>query len=297
MSLKSCTKKTIAAAATALGASFGPALILGVSLAQPACFVFGSGGPSMVGQGKKYQSGDPQFDEFFAELYALQLEMGKTPEREKEIRQELARLTRSDPDTSSTMLAKKVEKRLEELAEAGSGTQLTLDGAEGVGKASVSLELSGKELAGEDKSFVEGAAKVARDQAELLNRMREISSLLERMRALSIALDQQVDAAFRKGGPSKKSEVRKNLEDSRTLMPLMAGRATETAENTKSALKRLAEAMNTKESVKVEEPPPPPPIEEGTTPPIDQPGTDKPKPKPGGAPQPPRPPPPPDFEP
>jgi hypothetical protein len=301
MSLKSCTKTTIAVAATALGTSFGPALIVGVSLAQPACFVFGSGGPSMVGQGKKYQSGDPQFDEFFAELYELQIEMSRAPGREKEIRQEIAKITKSDPDTSSTMLAKKVEARVQEIAEAGSGVRLAVEGLEGSSRANVALEVEGKELSGDDKSFVDAIEKTAKEEAQLLSRMREASSLLDRMRALSVALDQQVDTAFRKGGPSKKGEVRKNLEDSRTLMPLMAARASETAEAAKSTLKRLAEAMNTKDNyTKEEPPPPPPPVEEG--PPIDQVEVpkdkpkDKPKPKPGGAPPPP-PPPPPDFEP
>jgi hypothetical protein len=304
MSLKTCTKKTIAAAATALGASFGPALILGFALTQPACFLFGSSGPSMVGQGKKYQSGDPQFDEYFAELYELQIEMGKAPAREKEIRQDIAKVTHSDPDTSASMLAKKVEKRTQEIAEGGSGARLEVEGAEGDGRASVKLELAGKELSGDDKSFLEAIEKAARDEAQILNRMREISRTIERMRALSVALDQQVDTAFRKGGPSKKSEVRKNLDDSRTLMPLMVARASETAEAAKNTLKRLSDAVDTKDSFKKDEPPPPPPIEEGG-PPIDT-GDPKPKPKPGtGTPgtQPPKPPqpqpkpPPPDFEP
>jgi hypothetical protein len=301
MSLKTYTSRIIAAALTATGAWLTPALIAAFALTQPACFVFGSSGPSMVGQGKKYQSGNPQFDEYFAELFDLQVEMSKAPAREKEIRQDLAKITNSDPDASATMLAKKVEKRAKDLAEAGTGLALTVEGADGDSKPTVAFEVTGKELSADDKSYFETVEKVAKDEAELLGRMRKLTKELERMRALSIALDQQVDNAFRKGGPSKKSEVRKNLEDSRTLMPLMASRATETSEASKTALKKLAEAIATKDSFKKEEPPPPPPVEEGApaTPDPDAkpPAKDKPKPKSGGGSTPPPPPPPPDFEP
>lgn len=310
MSLKNYTKKTLVAATTALTTSFGPTIALGVALSQPGCFVFGSPGPSMVGQGKKYQSGDPNFDQFFTALYDLQIEMGKAPEREKEIRQDLAKITKSDPDASATLLAKKVEKKAKELADAGTGLALDVEGVEGDDTPTVKLAVEGKELSGDDKSYAEDVEKAAKAFAKLLGRMRDAAREIEQMRATSVALDQQVDAAFRKGGPSKKAEVRKNLEDARTLMPLMAARAQETGDAAKTALKKLAEAMNTKDSFKKEEAPPPPPPEDEPTEPGKEP---KPKPPAGtgtkppagtgtkppagtGAPPPP-PPPPPDFEP
>lgn len=309
MSLKLCTKKTVAAAATALTTTFAPAAVLGLALSQPGCFVFGSPGPSMVGQGKKYESGEPQFDQFFAQLYDLQLEMAKAPGREKELRQELAKVTKSDPDASATLLAKKIEKRTKELAEAGTGLKLEVEGLEGSGAPSVSLKTLGKDLSGDDKALVDSVEKTAKGEAQLLGRMREVTRELEQMRALSVALDQQVDNAFRKGGPSKKAEVRKNLEDARTLMPLMGARAQETEDAAKATLKKLQEAVSTEDSYKKEEPPPPPPPEEEPA----ESAEGKPKPKPGGGkpaggkpggssggtspPPPPPPQPPPDFEP
>ena len=126
-----------------------------------------------------------------------------------------------------------------------------------------------------------------------------------------MALDQQVDAAFRLGGPSKKSEVRKNLNDARTLMPLMGGRADEVIESARTTVKKLEEAMHTDDGSFNKPPPPPPPPE---TPPENgedgpdkphtdkphtdkpKPHTDKPKPPPSTPPTPPKPPPS-DFEP
>ncbi|HMR75214.1 MAG TPA: hypothetical protein PKD61_08880, partial [Polyangiaceae bacterium] len=86
----------------------------------PGC-LFGSGGPSAVGQGKQYQSGDPTFDEYFQSLYDLQVELAKAPSDEKEIRRELAKQLKGDPDASATLLAKRAEKRAKELATAGTG--------------------------------------------------------------------------------------------------------------------------------------------------------------------------------
>ena len=306
MSLKFSTSRRVAAVAAALTSSFVPAsAVIGVALLQPACFVFGSPGPSMVGQGKKYESGDPNFDEFFAKLYDVQLEMAKAPSTEKDSRQELIKATKSDPDASATLLAKKVEKRAKEMAEAGTGIKLTIDGLEGTSTPTVELKTFGKEPSGEDKELLTALEQTAKEEAKLLGRLRDVERELEQMRALSIALDQQVDNAFRKGGPAKKAEVRKNLEDARTLMPLMVARAQETADVARTGLKKLSEAADTEGSYKKEEPPPPPPPPEETP---ETEGKPKPKPKPGPgpgpgtgtAPPPPKPQPaqpPPDFEP
>ena len=303
MSLKFSARRRFAAVATALTSSFVPATaVIGVALVQPACFVFGSPGPSMVGQGKKYESGDPNFDQFFAQLYEVQLEMAKASAMEKDARQELIKATKSDPDASATLLAKKVEKRAKEVAEAGTGIKLSVDGLEGSATPTVELKTFGKDPSGDDKELFDALEKTAKEEAKLLGRLRDVERQLEQMRALSIALDQQVDSAFRKGGPAKKAEVRKNLEDSRTLMPLMVARAQETADAARTALKKLSDAADTEGSYKKEEPPPPPPPPEETP---DAEGKPKPKPKPGpgpgtAAPPPPKPPPaqpPPDFEP
>lgn len=284
MSLKKFGKTAAATAAAALMTSFGSPLAIGAALALPGCFVFGSPGPSAVGQGQKYESGSPEFDAFFAELYELQVEMVKAPGREKEIRQEIAKVTKSDPDASASLLAKKVDKHTKELAEAGTGLALSVEGLEGDSEATVAFEAVGKDLSADDKAYFDAVEKAAKEEAKLLTRMRQILKRTEAMKAQTVALEQQIDGAFRKGGPSKKSEVRKNLEDSRTLIPLMQARAQETADTSKAALKKLAEAINTKETYKKDEPPPPPeappeePPEEGT-------GT-KPKPKPAPGPGP-----------
>ena len=50
------------------------ALCLGAS-SLTGCALFGGGGPSTVAQGKYYSSGNPQYDQYFIELYELQVQM------------------------------------------------------------------------------------------------------------------------------------------------------------------------------------------------------------------------------
>ena len=65
MSLRNL-KKRAALGFAALSTGFVPASAVSLAILQPGCGIFGSPGPSAVGQGRQYQSGDPTFDQFFA---------------------------------------------------------------------------------------------------------------------------------------------------------------------------------------------------------------------------------------
>src|SRR5690606_35607590 len=99
MSLRNL-KKRAALGIAALSTGFVPASAVSLAILQPGCGIFGSPGPSAVGQGRQYQSGDPTFDQFFAQLYELQVEVARAPKREEEIRQEIAKATKSDPEAA-----------------------------------------------------------------------------------------------------------------------------------------------------------------------------------------------------
>ena len=73
-----------------LGIALLPAALT-LAVCQPGCAVFGSPGPSAVSQGQAYQSGDVTFDEFFAKLHELSVEMAKAPAEEKDHRIALAK--------------------------------------------------------------------------------------------------------------------------------------------------------------------------------------------------------------
>jgi len=242
-------------------------------LALPGCFVFGSTGPSRVGQGKKYTSGDPTFDEFFVTLHGHQVDMAKAPGMEKEIRKRLASDLKMEQGVSGALLTKKVGKVASQLADAGTGLKLEVpdkvddeaaDEDDDVpSKASpVSLKTAGREPQGDEQVFVKAVERAARSEFKLLARMDKRKRQLEKLKGTIMALDAQVDSTFRLGGPKKKSEVRKNLQDANTLIPLMIARADDVGGNARKFLKKLEEVASTdKGQFAVPLPPPAVPVE------------------------------------
>jgi hypothetical protein len=250
-------------------------------LALPAC-LFSSTGPSLVGQGKKYSSGDPTFDEFFVTLHGHQVEMKKAPGMEKEIRKRLAGELKMEQGVSATLLTKKISKLATQLADAGTGLKLEVPQAvdedaadeddDAPSKASpVSLKTAGREPQGEEQVFVRAVERAARGEFKLLARMDKRKRQLEKLRGTVAVLDSQLDSAFRLGGPKKKSEVRKNLQDANALIPLMIARADDVGGNARKFLKKLEEVVSTDKGQFAAPPPPPAepvePTDQLTTPP------------------------------
>lgn len=67
------------------------ALPLLLVVASPQLGCLGHRGPSEVAQGQRYESGDPTYDQFFAAVHDLQVEMAKAPQEEARLRLELAK--------------------------------------------------------------------------------------------------------------------------------------------------------------------------------------------------------------
>ena len=269
-------------------ASLIPLTATGLVVAATGCSILGSPGPSAVSQGQKYQSGDPTFDEFFSNLHDMQIELGRAPASEKEIREELAKKVKLDEGSSASMLGKKLGKKTEELATAGTGLKMEVDGLDDNDDAGVKVSVKGKDLDGDAKTMVSAMEAAVKSAAKLHVRMKKIKKSLDQATGQILALEATVDGAFRKGGPKKKSEVRKNLDDAKKLIPLMSARAEEVAEASKTTAKKIADAAQT-DTGQFDQPPPaePPPAEPepekgdkkgDKKPPADKPPADKPKP-------------------
>jgi hypothetical protein len=238
--------------------SAGPTLAVGAALLEPGCFVFGSG-PSAVGQGRQYTSGDPQFDEFFTVLYQLQVDLGKAPEREKKIRTDLAAALQLQEEPSAVSLAKKIKKQTEQIAGAGTGLKVQLnEDADDDDEARADIQTVGKTLTPQDEKVVRAIERAAREALTLMVRMKKSDRQLDKLRADAMTLAQQADARFRKS-VGKKTEVKKNLEDAQQLMPLMSTRAREVAQATKTFIKQVEESAHTDDGSFAPPPPPPEP--------------------------------------
>ena len=314
-------KRSVRSITTALitSATFAAAPLGLVTIASTAgCGIFGSSGPSDVGQGKQYTSGDPNFDQFFTELFELQVMLGDAPEGEKDVRRKLAATWDVEEDASAILIAKAVKRKVDAWAATGIGLKAETSGLEGSdpGDSKLAVTVTDGSLSGDDQKMVKAAEAAGTSAAKVVARMGQAKMRITKLQATISALEGAVDTAFKKGGPGKKSEVRKNLEDAKTLMPLMNTRAEEVAISAKKLAKKLGEALTTDPSLlkKPEPKPVPPPETDGEGGPTGdgenagdkpkpsgdkpKPSGDKPKPKPGGdKPKPSGGTPPPDFEP
>jgi hypothetical protein len=247
-------------AAAALAAS----VMLALSLLT-GC-IFGSGGPSNVAQGKLYRSGDAQFDEFFTGLYALQVELAQAPDRENQIRQSLAQELKSATDAPAE-LGQAVKDQAQRLAKSGTG--LNVKATENVDheeQAKIDVEAVGMPIDAEGEKLIATVEKHGTEALKLYVVMQGRERLLERMRGIAMTLQDQSDQRFRKS-MAQKAEVRKNLEDAQTLIPLMVTRARDVADSAKALFKNIAESAHTDDG-SFKPPPPPPPPEE--PPPIEE---------------------------
>ncbi len=108
-------------------------VVLALSVVQPGCI--GAGGPSTVGQGQAYRSGDPTFDQFFDQLHELQIEMAKAPEQEKQHRIALAKKLGMEIEVEEEAPPSAVPTRPASPAPRAAGTQATPGTGEALGQS------------------------------------------------------------------------------------------------------------------------------------------------------------------
>jgi hypothetical protein len=143
---------------------------------------------------------------------------------------------------SASLIGRTIKKRAETLELA-----LALDVDEKALEANeikTELETAPEPLQGDARKLAAAVHDAARSELELYVRMRKAKKNLDKLHALSVALDANVDAVFRREGMSKKSEVKKNLEDARALIKLMHGRADEVSGRADELVSKLLEAAS-----------------------------------------------------
>jgi hypothetical protein len=213
--------------------------------ALPACIIFGSPGPSAVGQGRQYASGNAVFDQYFARLYQAQVEMAKAPDDQKQIVSALAQaLGLSDDATVATVLGK-VKDEAERLHKQGVGLRLDVTQETATAEASTALHVAGKASREDEHHVITPVRRAADDALNLIERMHKTRRTLDELRAINASLESDVDEAFRLQGPAKRAEVEKNLHDAGILLPLMTGRAGDVADAARHFLGGLSQSATT----------------------------------------------------
>ncbi|MBX3127589.1 MAG: hypothetical protein KF718_12775 [Polyangiaceae bacterium] len=208
-------------------------------LCSTAAGCLASTGPSVVARGNvQYVTGDPQFDEFFAALHALQVELGSAPSTERDARRGLAARLGVPPGAPADDMIEAARQAATRLALGG--TRLRVD----LGTDTVAITPIGAPLDEEGQALVDDIGRTVRAHLEIAARATRARPEADRLAAIEPVLRAQVDSAFRKS-LRQRSDVRKNLADAALLFALIRVRANEVRGRASATAERLADAVRT----------------------------------------------------
>ena len=123
----------------------------------------GNRGPSDVSQGRQYSSGNAEYDEFFSEVHQLQVMLGKAPDRERAIRQQLSQALGIDGASRAEEIAAALSKRAGQLGKPPAKLKLELSGLEAKGSPTSVLTTMGSISDPKDKAVADAIASLLAD--------------------------------------------------------------------------------------------------------------------------------------
>jgi len=237
MSVTSRRARVVGALCAAVVASGG---------ALACCAPFASSSQSTVARGKYYPSGDPYYDEFFVDLYLLQVRMAEAPKAAERARLALIQLLRLEPQASPEAIEQRLHEEALKLSRAGIHLRLDQISAGDRPETAITVIRSNARPK-EDPA----AALLAGVEASSTNLLRSVLSMkqetetLGRLDVMTIRLDASVDQAFGQAPFGKLSEVKNNLADAHKLLPLMRARAEEVRKSSEQLLAASSKAIDT----------------------------------------------------
>ncbi|HEX7670727.1 MAG TPA: hypothetical protein VF395_14130, partial [Polyangiaceae bacterium] len=134
--------------------------------------LFGSPGPSNVALGKLYVSGESQYDQFFSELYQVQLPMGQATDREANNRARVANALGVPPDSPTEQIADALDQRALALGKAGLTLKVQASGLDTAATPSAELLATGSPPKPADQALMTALALSLKDDAALIADLR-----------------------------------------------------------------------------------------------------------------------------
>ncbi|HEX2669997.1 MAG TPA: hypothetical protein VHM25_03940 [Polyangiaceae bacterium] len=210
------------------------------------CALFGASKESTVAQGKYYASGDAYYDQFFVDLYMLQVSLAEAPKTPETERQRWLQLLKLEARATPAM----IEQRLhdEALSLSRAGVHLRLDQASIDSGPDVAYAAIRSSARPKDSAAATLLATVETSSTNLLRfqiTMKQKEAALSRLELMALRLDAGVDRTFSQAPIGKPEEVKRNLADAHKLMPLMRARAEAARESTEQLLAALTHGINT----------------------------------------------------
>jgi hypothetical protein len=237
MSVKSKARATMALALFASGVA---------SASLPGCAWFGSHGDSTVAQGKYYASGDPYYDDFFVDLYLLQVGMAEAPKVPEAERQRLTELLELEKSATMAMIELRLHEKALELSRAGIHLRLDQNlSPERPAAASTIIRSNARPKENPSAALLASVETSSTHLLRWLLTMKQKEEALGRLELMTIRLDAGVDSAFAQAPLGKPNQVKENLADAHKLIPLMRARAGQARESGEQLLAALTHGIDT----------------------------------------------------
>jgi len=220
-------------------------ILLG-STSALGCAVFAGSDESTVAQGKYYASGNAYYDQFFVDLYLLQVGMAEAPKTPEAERRRWAQLLQLEAQATPAMIEQRLHEEALNLRRAG--VQLRLDRAGLEGGPEVAHAVLRSNARPKENPAAALLATVEGSGTKLLRwqlTMKEKEAALSRLELMTIGLDAGVDRAFSQAPVGKPEQVKKNLADAHKLIPLMRERAQTVRVTSEQLLAALTQGINT----------------------------------------------------
>jgi len=222
-------------------------LAIGLTSASlSGCALFGSNSESTVAQGKYYASGNAFYDEFFVDLYLLQVGMADAPKIPEAERQRLIGLLQLEPQATPAMIELRLHEEALNLSRAGVHLRLDQSSLSDGPKAARTVVRSNAPPKQDPALTL--LATVETSSTNLLRwslTMKQKEESLGQLELMTIRLDAGVDRTFSQAPVGKPNEVKKNLADAHKLIPLMRARSEAVRSNTEQLLAALTHGLNT----------------------------------------------------
>ncbi|MEI9942310.1 MAG: hypothetical protein WDO69_34265 [Pseudomonadota bacterium] len=210
------------------------------------CAVFGSHGDSTVAQGKYYASGDPYYDQFFVDLYLLQVGMVEAPQIPQAELQRLTQLLQLEPPVTPAMIELSLHEEALKLSRAGVHLRLDQNLATGApADARTTIRSNARPKENPAAALLANVETSSTNLLRFLSAMKQKEEALGQLDQLTIRLDAGVDRAFSQSPVGKISEVKRNLADAHKLIPLMRARAEQLRTSTEQLLAALTHGIDT----------------------------------------------------
>jgi len=216
------------------------------SVSLGGCALFGASSESTVAQGKYYASGNAYYDEFFVDLYLLQVGMAEAPKTPETERQRLTQLLQLEAEATPAMIEQRLHEEASSLSRAG--VHLRLDRASLESGPEVAYGVIRSNARPKENPAAALLATVETSSTNLLRcqlTMKQKETALSRLELMTIRLDAGVDRTFSQAPVGKPQEVKKNLADAHKLIPLMRARAETVRASTEQLLAALTHGIDT----------------------------------------------------